>query len=71
MNKKTKDVLDKKNEAGIVLIAPTETQSSVKIEQIAGGTRVHIKAYSNNLSEAAKEAQIWYDKLRKKYKENE
>ena len=61
----------KKNEAGIVVVNPTDTQSSVKLYDSAGGTRIEVKAYSTNLNEAVAEATKWYNKLKEQYKESE
>lgn len=56
-------------EAGVTIITSNEAQSSVKIEETAGGTRVKVKAYSSNLAVAKEEAIKVYDELRERYKE--
>lgn len=55
--------------ASILTLQPIESQASVKLLDVAGGTRVEVKAIGTNLEEAAKEATKWYDKLKEKYKE--
>ena len=53
---------------GIVTVP--ESQSSIEITQVAGGTRVKVKVYHANPDEAMKKAQARYDAAIKKYGDN-
>jgi hypothetical protein len=57
----------KRFDAGVVVISPNDTMSSVKIYPVAGEIRVEVKAYSTSLPEAAELASKIYDEYSRKY----